>query len=937
MVQALFFIRFRAQLRRTRPELVSYLENAVSASAAATGGKVEAGRKLLSVFFDEERIGFWLDIVIFLEKLREALKETGPYLYGYALALGRDIPDSSVRKLCLSLSGSKSADGAANIWCSEEVRKPLEFYAEFDDPARAKRDEFDSYRALRRVKPFDKAVRPNRQESHCREKIEKALAQGNGKNTILLGPESMEKRDSLYRYCADLLGGIPPLAVRFGAGGRGIVCFADAYTPDVRSFITGAAPEETIEGLDAAQNLLFRERLREEWAPSVKERGRGFIRSLLAAYTAAVKSRGCPCVVFLEDASLAGGSAPEVFKEAYLSLDEKPAVFAPGGFPENGAKNWGGVFSRVLKFTPGEFPPEFSADYRHKFLRDLPVELWEVSYNIILLGRYFPAYLLPRLFEEEGLNRDMYARALRALSAGGVFGSGDPCPLIPGFESRAEEILGSGGKEKIRAAVRGRILDWTGSRRLRPCFNLLRVLSELGGAADDALVLKSLRADVLNGTWEGIDEALEKGYFASLVGAGNAPALKYIYKTLRALVWGGSEEIEQAFQEPAPPLTAEDGRPCYGGCRAQVEANLAAYYIGSRNNDAASEAVRKARLLNRDLGKDVIPAYRLFSLVNLSKQQIDDALEYISFALDQAERSEQQEELLLTCYYAASINFLHGNLARAERLALRAEETAAGLGQPVWGKRAKFLRGRVCFEIGRYEDALALFESLAAGETGDSVDPAVNNTVRAWVFRAGNFLSRRFSSRDGGASSAGLDAGLFSLEAAYYAGDYERAAALAGDYLSSAGKGPGMDFLFTEQPDWRSGFCQCEYLFQPEKSPGAKFAWVYRAMARIALRPHREARAEILAEMQRFMREELLPDTGPGDAFYFHAWYRMLRDSMTDGGAAQVDMNTVVSMAYKRLQRRAGRIEDKEMRQAFLNQPLWNRTLCLAARDYKLI
>jgi len=50
-----------------------------------------------------------------------------------------------------------------------------------------------------------------------------------------------------------------------------------------------------------------------------------------------------------------------------------------------------------------------------------------------------------------------------------------------------------------------------------------------------------------------------------------------------------------------------------------------------------------------------------------------------------------------------------------------------------------------------------------------------------------------------------------------------------------------------------------------------------------------------------------------------------------------VDMNTVVSIAYKRLQRRAARIDDKETKQAFLTLSRWNNALILAAREYKLV
>jgi hypothetical protein len=48
-------------------------------------------------------------------------------------------------------------------------------------------------------------------------------------------------------------------------------------------------------------------------------------------------------------------------------------------------------------------------------------------------------------------------------------------------------------------------------------------------------------------------------------------------------------------------------------------------------------------------------------------------------------------------------------------------------------------------------------------------------------------------------------------------------------------------------------------------------------------------------------------------------------------------MNTAVSMAFKRLQRRASRIDDPETRRDFLNLNYWNKALSIVAKEYKLI
>ena len=920
MVQMLFFIRFRAQLRRTRPELVTSLEDTVAASASAAGASVETGGKVLEASFDDKRIGFWLDLGLFLEKVHDALKNAASELYGYTLVLGHDIPEASARKLCRQLSVGETGSGTG-IWCSQEVREVLEFYMGFCRPGNGIPAK---YRELKEFKLF---TGPGR-AFPFRDKIERTLSMSDDKNTLLLGPETADRKDGIFHYAAGRLGEIPPLVVRFGAGGRGLICFADAYTPLIRSFLKNSRAD-----LDSIHVLLFRERLRDEWSPYVREQCCNFIRSLLTEYSAAAGANG---MLILEDISLVDADTIEDFKKIYLSLNEteRPLVMAIDNSHEDTLRGWSGIFSRILKFSTDDLSAQEKPGLLKGILSGIPRDLWELSYNIFLLGQYFPSYLFPQLFEEQGLNKDIYFRAIKILETLGIFIQDDPRPQIPDFSLHAEEILGR-RKEKVWNAVRSRILGWALSGKLRPCFNLLRILSELGERAGDELVLRSIRADVLNGTFVSIEKVLQNGYFSSLVGAGNARVLVFIYKTLKALVWGTNREIQLLFQEPVPSLTLEDGKLCYEGCRAQIQANLAAYYIGSRNIEAASEALRKAMLLNQELGDDAVPAYRLFSLMNLSRQRLDDALEYNSFALDQAERTEQQEELVLICYYAASVNLLYGNLSRAQQFAVRAEKTAAEFGLLRWGEKARFLRGRLFFEIGRYKEALEIFEPLGSMETYNGVDsegiPASSEmaqTARAWVSRTRVFMDR-FPLEN----ITGLDGEIFKIEAAYFAADYGKAISLAGNFLSSASEMPKTDFLFTEQPDWRSGFCQCEYLFQSDKVPGMRMAWVYRAMAQAALRPSQEMTEEILSSMQRFIRDELLPDTDPNDSFYFYAWYCMLRDT----GAAQVDMNTVVSMANKRLQRRASRIDDLETKQDFFNLSRWNKTLSLAARENKFL
>ena len=927
MVKMLFYVRFRSQLRRTRPQLIAALEDAVIKAVSAAGGRVEPRRKVLAAFFDEGRIGFWLDMVIFLERVHRALEKASEELYGYVLTLGRDVPEASALKLCcfpreFREKGDRPGTG---IWCSEEVREVLDYYMIFD-PGRT------FYSNPQSKEDSDES------ESFLPEEYRELLE---------WRPFGAKAEDLSCRVSAKLSGDTPPLSVRFGAGGCALICFVDTFTPLIRSFITDTVSARTMEELDSAASLLFGERLRQELSPYTTNQARRFFRSLLAAYIAAVKARGARGALILEALHFADTAAFKVFKEVYLSLgkEKELLLLVAGNSTEKSVKNWSNALNQVIVNTRDDASLPEAINLKQD---TLPHELLEVAYNISVLGKYFPDHLFPQLFEEEGLGREMYFRALTMLLPGGMFAGGCSRSGMSVFAVRGEKALHA-RKEKIRAAARKIILAWVGSGKLRPCFNLLSILLELGERADDALILRAIRADVFNGTTDGIEKAMKKGRFASIVGEWNVPVLSYIYKTLKALATGEKEGIEQIFQEPAPPMLVENNKPFHGAYQAQVQINLAAFYIGTRNSDAASEAVRQAMFLNRNLGKNAVPAHRLFSLVNLSRKRIDDALEYISYALEQAENMEQGEELVVTCCFASSINFLYGNLSKALRIALRAEEVALTHGQSRWLARARFLQGKIKFEIGQYEDALEIFESLDNAVTGEAVfHPAMMaNTARAWMYRAKVFLGRLPADSETlwneVKSPSLLDGRLFEIEAAYFAADYEKAKMLAERFLASTGEEQsgsysaglyyGKHFFFTEQPDWRSGFAQCENMLFSGKAQETRMAWIYRTLSQCALRPSREAKAGILGGMQRFMRDELLPDTDPNDAFYFCAWYCMLRD--TD--SAQVDIHTAVSMAYKRLQRRAARIDDIKTSQSFLALSRWNSTLRLAAREYKLI
>ncbi len=112
-----------------------------------------------------------------------------------------------------------------------------------------------------------------------------------------------------------------------------------------------------------------------------------------------------------------------------------------------------------------------------------------------------------------------------------------------------------------------------------------------------------------------------------------------------------------------------------------------------------------------------------------------------------------------------------------------------------------------------------------------------------------------------------------------------------------------------------------------------RLASTYRALALSRLQSNESAAAEAISIMQKVTRDEKIHDTDTNDAFFFFAQYEVLQNT----GSSETDLNTAVSMAFKRLQRRASQIDDIETKRAFLSLNRWNKALGEAAKHHKLI
>ena len=913
MINVFFFLKFKTQLRRTKPDIVNQIDETLIRAITDAGGRISGERSLISAVFNEDSTGFWLDMYIMIENMKK-LMEASVDLFGYALVIGCDgieFPE----QLCRFLSNK------GGFFLDPKATKRFIPYAEFERPSQWHIDRMvnkygsNRFFRIRELTVFKTAAKS---ELDLHRDVFKILEREQKRNILILGPEFSHLRGGLYKYLKKINGEFPAVTICFG--GTGLSALVDAWSGSIRS-LSNASTDE----IDNIWELLFRDRIRDEVSDFIIRSVRRYLFLLFEFYFSSAQKKKHIPVLVLENIHLATENAMNLLLDFISGMngENKRNLYIIGtgesDIPPENMQKWNSVFKNVYKIDKEE---------KTFILPKLPMELWEIVCAISLFSRYFSPELYQRLFEEDEKNPAMIARAFSILHTLGVIDNPrEPRLMNRHFEERSMLIPGD-KTARVKTLVRRRLLSWAGKRNVNPCFRLLTIIAGLDGAhqIDDLLLLKSISGDIINNTIGDIEAALGSGQFDRLFNA-KAPAIKYIYKTSHALHAGNETDIENAFKEP--PAECES----FSILKSQIIVNFCAYYLGRRDIASASAKAKEAILLGQNSNSFCLPqAYRLFSLVCLSRQQAAETIEYLNFALSNAEKTGNYYEMGISAYYAAAAQFLYGDMYNARRLARKSIEQSLAVGRPEWADLSRFLEGRLEFELGAYRDALEIFQSLQREPFGAKTEDK-EHLFDAWIYRSKIYSQNPQIPKP---ENANHDALLFEIEAAYLAQDYEKVLE-----LSRAYKNPFLqdNFLYTEQPDWRSGFMQCEYLFFSHGEIQDRFTCLFNSLAlsRLPLLNSQKYPAqkgdEAMQDMQRILRDERLCEMDPWDAFYFYAMYRVLENT----GATIVDMSTAVSMAFKRLQRRASRIEDVETRRQYLNGTRWNRELGLAAKEFKLI
>ena len=917
MVQMAFFLRFLPQLRRTRGELVSRMEETATSAIEEAGGTVTVSRRFLLASFDENQLAFWLDMLVLIEKLGIIAENAAADLYGYSLLLGKDFADT-LEPLCRFLSGSVVGGG---VFLDQSAIQSMRTYLSFEEQgAWAKSAALYNAGAFFRVKESKMFIPTATLGFPLRETIANLFEAGQRHSLLIMGKSFDGKRDELYRRFAGLGdissdGKVLPLFIRFGKGG--INALTDSLAAWVHTMPATIAPAKRDEIADC-WGILFAQRLKTmPSAFAVRLCSRLFALAI-NQYSHYAKSQGARPIVILENINSAEQCAADI---AIDVLGKRQDILLLGtcttDIDNDRMQKWKPMFHRHRK-SYNNVPHGFA-------MQELSQDLWEISYVCSLLGRYFPCDLIRDLLQELGKSPAAISRAISLLHTLRIVDTPlDPRPWSRDFSRQAETALGQ-KKEELKTLVSTMLLAWVKRKKLNPCVCLLEALAELGCARliSDSLILQSLYGELASGDRAALEAFLGSKTLETMFTEDRTATIRFIIRTLIAIHFEKVNAIHAAFSQSLPNCTD------FPLLRAQALFNQSLYHLAKRDNNTSLTIMKTAALLCRgDSNPCLAHCYRVFALTSLSQKRIGEAVDYSGFALENAAQHGGPYEIGMAAYCAATLQLLQGNLTRAQILAEKARRHFFKAENPDWADRSYFLEGRVAFEAGYYRQAIDVFKDMLQ-KSGDNTEK--KSLLEAWTYRARVYGENPLCSRP---EDCCHDADMFEVEALYISENFSKAVELSSAFAEmpeTAYTNDRAGFLYTERPDWSSGFAQCELLYFSQTEIRKRLFGAYHALASIRLTPLDEK--ESVNAMQRVLRNGQFPEIDPADIFYHYAWYRVLEQT----NANAVDVSTAVSVGYKRLLSRASRIDDPETSRQYVTQPRWNKALAQAAAQFKLI
>lgn len=406
--------------------------------------------------------------------------------------------------------------------------------------------------------------------------------------------------------------------------------------------------------------------------------------------------------------------------------------------------------------------------------------------------------------------------------------------------------------------------------------------------------------------------------------------------TLLAKMWDG--QVETAAEEYKKLFIDDFASSAEAASESWVKALLTyaegEYLWRSRaSGDAALSKVKSSLLQVQELQFPELESRAMILLgkVMLTSGKLTDAAEYFrqgrqkTFATDLASVACESTALTAVTY------FLTGDYSLAASHAQASEQKASSTGRRRWQRYAMMLRGRIEFELGRYNQAQKIFEQLLAFEQL-YFNEERHNFFKPWLARAMMY--------QGYVDKAGFilesipetaESLFFQAECELLNRDLDAAYSFVRKALEQLRDEPQEIIPIYQLP--LNGF-------EPYENLGLKIPGIYNVLRQLlysleGFLLHEMGRTED-SEMafQKLFEQERNTRQDP----YRHLYYYFRTITLpADNEKEELNMSTYLSKGFQSLQKISGRISDPSDRRSYTTMNYWNSRLYNLSKRYKLV
>jgi tetratricopeptide (TPR) repeat protein len=550
------------------------------------------------------------------------------------------------------------------------------------------------------------------------------------------------------------------------------------------------------------------------------------------------------------------------------------------------------------------------AENSYELLQLLPKEAALYLYGVVIAEAILDSAGLAVFFERMGLQPEG-ARMLRILlvNCGFLDPLSENRPLRPLAAAALTQAAGKAGSDFIDGHFAAYLEKLYADRRLKPSLGLLSRVGER--RENEGLLYDCLFGDALS-PGGGAPQALER------LSADSAS----VHALWRALRDGEREACERAAAQ-MDTIT---------GPRATLLRGLAKAELAYASGDAerASKGSREALLAvaKGTPNKLEARAHRMMGLAALAEGKYTEAADYLNNAQELSENAGDSYERFMAAYARAIGEFMTGALVRALSIAEQARASAMRLFRIEGLVATDLLLGRIRLELGDYDEAGRHYEGIAELAYEYGLEEAA---ARAAIWRgramayAGDYEE---AERALSAFRQDAEARVFLGELCILRGDAQAAL----PWLERASEQRPRPYHPADAIQWTSCYAEIE-------DRCISFSATDHALEELrkALKLYAQGLAtknpDYATELYALTRNEYSSKASPGAGTYSFFCY-LLEEELPE---PPVDKQTVLSRAFKALQQRAGKIEERSKRALYMEKNHWNKRLMHAAREHKFI